>query len=168
MNTPDNLPQLFQDIWTTLNEACHDREHPWKLPIVSNAVFKCNRTVSEQRIVVLRGCDDAFFRLFFHTDSRSAKYQQLQDNSHLHWLFWDPKHRIQLRVQSLVTLHHQNERSEKDELTPSRRKRVAQGSGTKIEDINKLVKSFKQAKQFFKNMPNMKQLEKMLGGSLWR
>ena len=114
MNTPDNLPQLFQAIWTTLNEACHDREHPWKLPIVSNAVFKCNRTVSEQRIVVLRGCDDAFFRLFFHTDSRSAKYQQLQDNSHLHWLFWDPKHRIQLRVQSLVTLHHQNERSEKE------------------------------------------------------
>jgi len=61
-----------------------------------------------------------------------------------------------------------NERAEKCELTTPRRKRVAQGSGTKIEDINKLVKSFKQAKQFFKNMPNMKQLEKMLGGSLWR
>jgi len=37
-----------------------------------------------------------------------------------------------------------------------------------MEDINKLVKSFKQAKQFFKNMPNMKQLEKMLGGFQWR
>ena len=57
---------------------------------------------------------------------------------------------------------------EKCELTFQARKRVAQGSGTKIEDINKLVKSFKQAKQFFKNMPNMKQLEKMMGGSLWR
>ena len=72
------------------------------------------------------------------------------------------------KVEAMILSMTSNERSEKDELTPSRRKRVAQGSGTKIEDINKLVKSFKQAKQFFKNMPNMKQLEKMLGGSLWR
>ena len=61
-----------------------------------------------------------------------------------------------------------DERTEKCELSNPRRKRIAQGSGTKIEDVNKLAKSFKQAKQFFKNMPNMKQLEKMLGGSLWR
>lgn len=72
----------------------------------------CNRTVSEQRIVVLRQCVQETSRLFFHTDSRSAKFQQLQDNSHLHWLFWDPQTRVQLRVHSLVTLHHQNERSD--------------------------------------------------------
>lgn len=72
------------------------------------------------------------------------------------------------KVEAMILSMTQNERAEKDELTPSRRKRIAQGSGTKMEDINKLVKSFKQAKQFFKNMPNMKQLEKMLGGSLWR
>ena len=60
-----------------------------------------------------------------------------------------------------------SERKNVNSLNP-RRKRIAQGSGTKIEDVNKLVKSFKQAKQFFKNMPNMKQLEKMMGGSLWR
>jgi len=72
------------------------------------------------------------------------------------------------KVEAMILSMTLNERGEKDELTPSRRKRIAQGSGTKMEDINKLVKSFKQAKQFFKNMPNMKQLEKMLGGSLWR
>jgi len=42
------------------------------------------------------------------------------------------------------------------------------GSGTKMDDINRLVKSFKNAKRFFKNMPNMKKLEKMMGGSSWR
>ena len=47
-------------------------------------------------------------------------------------------------------------------------RRIAQGSGTKIDDVNKLVKSFKQAKQFFKNMPGMKQMQKMMGGSSWR
>jgi signal recognition particle subunit SRP54 len=72
------------------------------------------------------------------------------------------------KVEAMILSMTLEEREEKCELVTSRRKRIAQGSGTTIEDINKLVKSFKQAKQFFKNMPNMKQLEKMLGGSLWR
>lgn len=72
------------------------------------------------------------------------------------------------KVEAMILSMTRDERTEKCELTTPRRKRVAQGSGTKMEDINKLVKSFKQAKQFFKNMPNMKQLEKMMGGSLWR
>jgi signal recognition particle subunit SRP54 len=72
------------------------------------------------------------------------------------------------KVEAMILSMTRDERNEKCELITPRRKRVALGSGTKIEDVNKLVKSFKQAKQFFKNMPNMKQLEKMLGGSLWR
>ena len=61
-----------------------------------------------------------------------------------------------------------DERSETRELSIPRRKRVAKGSGTTLDDVNRLVKSFKQAKQFFKNMPSMKQMQKMMGGSLWR
>jgi signal recognition particle subunit SRP54 len=72
------------------------------------------------------------------------------------------------KVEAMILSMTPDERAEKCELVNTRRKRIAQGSGTKIEDVNKLAKSFKQAKQFFKNMPNMKQLEKMLGGSLWR
>lgn len=61
------------------------------------------------------------------------------------------------------------ERSEEVELTVSRRKRIAKGSGTTIDDVNHLVKTMKQAKQLFKNVPKMKHLEKMMkGGSLWR
>lgn len=72
------------------------------------------------------------------------------------------------KVEAIIQSMTKDERTEKTELSVPRRKRVAKGSGTTIDDINKLVKSFKQAKQFFKNMPNMKQLEKMMGGSLWR
>lgn len=72
------------------------------------------------------------------------------------------------KIEAIILSMTPNERSEKDELSVSRRKRISKGSGTLMEDINKLVKSFKQAKQFFKNMPNMKNLEKMMGGSLWR
>ncbi|MBN9379039.1 MAG: signal recognition particle protein [Chlamydiales bacterium 38-26] len=72
------------------------------------------------------------------------------------------------KIEAIILSMNPDERSEKVELSVPRRKRIAKGSGTSMEDINKLVKSFKQAKQFFKNMPNMKNLEKMMGGSLWR
>lgn len=79
---------------------------------------------------------------------------------------WDEKEFF--KVEAMMRSMTLGERTEQCELTVPRRKRIARGSGTDIEDVNKLVKSFKQAKQFFKNMPNMKQLEKMMGGSRWR
>lgn len=73
------------------------------------------------------------------------------------------------KVEAIILSMTLQERVEKCEITPQRRKRLASGSGTSIDDVNKLVKSFKQAKQFFKNIPNMKSLQKMMGGgSLWR
>lgn len=72
------------------------------------------------------------------------------------------------KVEAIIQSMTKGERAEKCELTVPRRKRIAKGSGTNIDDVNKLAKSFKQAKQFFKNMPNMKQLEKMMGGFKWR
>ena len=72
------------------------------------------------------------------------------------------------KVEAMIQSMTLDERIEKQELSVPRRKRIARGSGTKMDDINRLVKSFKQAKQFFKNMPSMKNLEKKMGGSLWR
>lgn len=72
------------------------------------------------------------------------------------------------KVEAIIQSMTPGERQEKCELIPGRRKRIAAGSGTRMEDVNKLVKSFKQAKQFFKNMPAKKDLQKMLGGALWR
>ncbi|MBA2728511.1 MAG: signal recognition particle protein, partial [Parachlamydiaceae bacterium] len=60
------------------------------------------------------------------------------------------------KIEALIQSMTKDERSGDEELSVSRRKRIAKGSGTTVEDVNKLAKSFKQAKQFFKNMPNMK------------
>ncbi len=72
-----------------------------------------------------------------------------------------------LKVEAIIHSMTPGERTGKHELSVPRRKRVAKGSGTSLDDVNRLEKSFKQSKKFFKNMPNMKQLEKMMGGSLW-
>ena len=71
------------------------------------------------------------------------------------------------KVEAIIQSMTFGERAEQHELIPGRRKRIATGSGTKIEDVNKLIKSFKQMKQLLKNMPAKKNLQKMLGGALW-
>lgn len=60
------------------------------------------------------------------------------------------------RVEAIILSMTVKEREEKVELVPSRRKRIAKGSGTDIDEVNKLVKKFKRMKQFFKDMPGLK------------
>jgi len=70
------------------------------------------------------------------------------------------------KVEAIILSMTPQEREQNCEMAMGRRKRVARGSGTSLDDVNRLVKSFKQAKQFMKNMPKMKNLEKMMGGAL--
>lgn len=72
------------------------------------------------------------------------------------------------KAEAIIQSMTSAERIGQVDLSVPRRKRVARGSGNKLDDVNRLVKSFKNMKKFFKNMPNMKGLEKMMGGSLWR
>jgi signal recognition particle subunit SRP54 len=60
------------------------------------------------------------------------------------------------KIEAMITSMTLQERMEKVELIPSRRRRIAQGSGTTIDDINRMVKGFKKLKQFCKEMPNLK------------
>ena len=68
------------------------------------------------------------------------------------------------KVEAIILSMTLAERRGEKEITMSRKKRISNGSGTKIEDVNRLMKSFKQMKQFFKNIPSMKHLEKLMGG----
>ncbi|MBS0626766.1 MAG: signal recognition particle protein, partial [Verrucomicrobia bacterium] len=77
-----------------------------------------------------------------------------------------------VEVEAIILSMTPKEREEKVELIPSRRRRIAMGSGTDIEDVNRLVKKFKKMKQFLKDMPSLK--KQMLKGAgnkenfLWR
>lgn len=71
------------------------------------------------------------------------------------------------KVESMILSMTPEEREDQCELIIGRRRRIAKGSGTHVDDVNRLVKMMKQAKQLFKNTPKMKHLEKMMGGKLW-
>ncbi len=77
-----------------------------------------------------------------------------------------------LRIEAIITSMTKKERAKPDILNASRRKRIAAGSGTSVEDVNRLIKQYEQMKKMFKqfsgkngkkamrrmgmqNMPNM-------------
>lgn len=68
------------------------------------------------------------------------------------------------KIEAIILSMNPRERQEKDDLSMGRMKRIAKGSGTKLTDVTNLKNSFKRSKQFFKNMPNNKMLEKFMGG----
>lgn len=53
------------------------------------------------------------------------------------------------------------EREKPDILNASRKKRIAQGSGTTVEDVNKLLKQFEQTRALMKQFSNPKQMAKL-------
>ncbi len=70
-----------------------------------------------------------------------------------------------LHLEAMILSMTNDERNGRVELTMSRRKRIAKGSGTHLDDMNRLVKMYGQAKEFFKKGPNMKNLQKLMGGT---
>jgi signal recognition particle subunit SRP54 len=60
------------------------------------------------------------------------------------------------KTESMILSMTLAEREEKVELVPSRRRRIASGSGVHTDEVNRMIKSFKRMKQFFKDMPSLK------------
>ncbi|MEG1996378.1 MAG: signal recognition particle protein [Oscillospiraceae bacterium] len=60
-----------------------------------------------------------------------------------------------LRVEAVITSMTKAEREKPSIINPNRKKRIAQGSGTKVEDVNRLLKQFEQMQKMMKQMGNM-------------
>lgn len=58
------------------------------------------------------------------------------------------------------------ERRKPDVLNASRRRRIASGSGTQVQDVNRLIKQFREAQKMFKTLKKsgMKGLPRIFGG----
>jgi len=61
-----------------------------------------------------------------------------------------------VRTEAIILSMTPDERSGKVDLVPTRKKRIAKGSGTSMGDVNRLVKGFKQLKKMAKQMPGLK------------
>lgn len=66
----------------------------------------------------------------------------------------DPK--AMTRVEAMILSMTPQERGNPSILNGSRRKRIARGSGTSVQDINRMLKQFAQMRKMMKNMSKMK------------
>lgn len=58
-----------------------------------------------------------------------------------------------IKIEAIIFSMTLNERQGIKELLPSRRRRIALGSGVSLEDVNRMIKRFKRIKQMMKKMP---------------
>ena len=74
-----------------------------------------------------------------------------------------------LRIEAVITSMTPAERAKPSIITPSRKRRIAKGSGTKVEDVNRLLRQFDQMQQLMKklgknNLRSNKRMKKRLAG----
>ncbi len=59
------------------------------------------------------------------------------------------------RMVAIIKSMTKKEREKPDLINPSRKRRIAAGSGTKVEDVNRLLKQFEQMQKLMKQMKGM-------------
>lgn len=67
-------------------------------------------------------------------------------------------------IEAIIYSMTKKERQNTTIINGSRRKRIAMGSGTRVQDVNKLLKQFAEAKKMMKKMKGMQKSGKGLGG----
>ncbi len=57
-----------------------------------------------------------------------------------------------IRVEAIINSMTPAERNGPEIVDGSRRRRIAQGSGTRVQDVNRLLKDFQEVRKLFKNV----------------
>ncbi|HPZ00825.1 MAG TPA: signal recognition particle protein, partial [Clostridiales bacterium] len=71
-------------------------------------------------------------------------------------------------IQALILSMTPEERAKPELINGSRKRRIAAGSGQKVEDVNKLLNQYKQMQKMFKQMNNKqtrRAMKRMAGSS---
>ena len=69
-----------------------------------------------------------------------------------------------VRIEAMISSMTREERKNPKLLNGNRRLRIARGSGTTVQDINKFMKSFEMTQKMMRKMQNEKNLKKMMKG----
>lgn len=69
------------------------------------------------------------------------------------------EHQI-FRIEAMITSMTKREREKPDIINPPRKRRIAAGSGTRVEDVNRLLRQYEQMQKVMKKMGGMKNMKK--------
>lgn len=96
-----NLSDIEKDCWQELMKGCMQTRHPFHQPAFASS----NNCSPEIRTVVLRKVVPTQKQLYFHTDCRSRKYNEIKNFPQVSCLFYDFNARLQIRVNAIASLH---------------------------------------------------------------
>ncbi|MEY3186502.1 MAG: hypothetical protein RL675_326, partial [Bacteroidota bacterium] len=88
--------------WQMLSDAVGDRKHPMRTMVVGSV----SGSMAQIRTIVLRKVEQEERKIYFHTDIRSSKIDDIQATGQLSWLAYDPTQRTQIRLCGATILHH--------------------------------------------------------------
>jgi len=111
-----NPKEILDNIKQLLSIGAQDRNHAFHTPIFSNNAD--NKSINS-RVVVLRKFNEQDLKLSFNTDYRSPKIIDLKKNNVSNFVFYDSKIKIQLRIKTITSIHH-NDNVAKEEWRQTR------------------------------------------------
>ena len=68
------------------------------------------------------------------------------------------------QIEAIIRSMTPEERTKTSIINGSRRKRIAMGSGTKVQDVNRLLKQFEEMRKMMKKMKKMQNGKRGLAG----
>ncbi|MEE8458470.1 MAG: pyridoxamine 5'-phosphate oxidase family protein [Phycisphaerales bacterium] len=98
--------RIAEETWTRLALACDDPTRPMRTVVLASVNV---RHAPDARLMILRGVDRQRSRLWFYTDIRSAKLEQLRAQPAVTVVAWDPADCIQLRFNGTATIQTNGE-----------------------------------------------------------
>jgi signal recognition particle subunit SRP54 len=69
-----------------------------------------------------------------------------------------------VRVEAIINSMTSHERDHHEVINGSRRKRIARGSGTSVQEVNQLLRQYAQMRKMFKSMSKSGFMQKRLAG----
>ncbi len=99
-----DLEDIYEREKKHLVKAVKNGKSPYHIFTLSTI----NDNSAELRMVVLRKVNTNPFKLFFNTDIRSPKANQLKNNKYCNVLFYNSIRRIQMRFKCLITINFKN------------------------------------------------------------
>jgi 3-hydroxyisobutyrate dehydrogenase len=96
-----SLEEILETTWEMLTRGASVAKDPFHTPVLGTVgPDNCNlRTVVLRRVIP----DERL--LMCHSDLRSGKMRDIQQNSRVSWLFYHPEQKVQLRLVGQATIH---------------------------------------------------------------
>jgi len=151
-----NLNCVHNFIWEKLLEGVKKSSSSFHIANISTISLSGHPT---SRTIVIREIDKKKFKIFFNTDIRSNKWEELKKNSKAALHFYDNKLKTQLRIFGETILHYKNDTWKKAWENTSENSRECYASpyppSTYINNPNKIDEKFNNIKNSDLNKYNL-------------